>query len=535
MRINRICIMAPALALVGLYALAAGPAAAQFSSVTFPPLGETGLPTPGGQAPAAALSLSDVIARSLEASTALKIANRNLDADAARVAQAKDSSGPKVNATANGLAYNTDTVVDFGGKSILVSPQYMGIFNIEASLPIDLTGQIKAQTDQYRLQALSDRFNRDSVANSRVLSAETDYFGVLRAQHQVEVSQASLTDAQTQQNVAQKEYNAGTGQRVDLLRANTQVANAQQNLLSAQNALSIARINLNDNAGLPLDSPTNVQDVQGVTTGVTAQSLTAASQAQATTPTYFAAPTSDFESIDISQSVQNALKARPELRADLVNIQAASKSIKLARAGMEPSFSITALGTYYNQTSFQFLHQEVGELDATLTVPIFDDGVTREKVRQARDVVGNAQDTYAGHQADVESQVRTAYLNLETAAQQIDSANVALQQAVAARQLAETRYESGVALYLEVTDAEAAQSSAETGQVNAVYGYLVAKAQFENAIGAPNLNPTLPSKLITLPSVLPAAPPELPSLGGPVAPQGGTGTVTPVPVAPSAL
>ena len=91
----------------------------------------------------------------------------------------------------------------------------------------------------------------------------------------------------------------------------------------------------------------------------------------------------------------------------------------------------------------------------------------------------------ASTRSDVALDVQQSYLNLVTAAQQIGAANAALQSAIAARQLAQLRYEGQVGLYLEVTDAQAALVQAENNQVNAVYNYLVARAQFQNAIGAP--------------------------------------------------
>ena len=55
------------------------------------------------------------------------------------------------------------------------------------------------------------------------------------------------------------------------------------------------------------------------------------------------------------------------------------------------------------------------------------------------------------------------------------------------RQLAELRYKGQVGLYLEVTDAQAALVQAENNQVDAVYNYLVARAQFQNAVGTPQV------------------------------------------------
>jgi outer membrane protein TolC len=79
--------------------------------------------------------------------------------------------------------------------------------------------------------------------------------------------------------------------------------------------------------------------------------------------------------------------------------------------------------------------------------------------------------------------VRQAYYNVTSAAAQIDSANTALQEAIVARRLAQTRYEGQVGLYLEVTDSQAALVAAQNNQVNAVYDYLIARAQLEYEIG----------------------------------------------------
>ena len=106
-------------------------------------------------------------------------------------------------------------------------------------------------------------------------------------------------------------------------------------------------------------------------------------------------------------------------------------------------------------------------------------------MQESRLSTENAQTSLASTRSDVALDVRQSYLNLATAARQIGAANAALQSAIAARQLAELRYQGQVGLYLEVTDAQSALVQAENNQVDAVYNYLVARAQFQNAIGAP--------------------------------------------------
>jgi outer membrane protein len=468
----------------------------------------------------ATLTLAQAIDMTLKASTQLDVATRNLDRDEARIQQAKALGGVKIGASANATHYDGPTVIKFGASAITALPQDTQLLGVNASLPIDLSGQIKAQTDVQRLQALADKFTRDTIYNQLVFNAQSAYFGLLRAKHQVQVAEAAVANAQAQQTLASQQYQAGTGQRIDLLRANTQVATAQQALTQAKNGLGIALIAFNDTTGRPLNAQTDAVDVPGVTAGF-------ATSANVSKPVYFKAPITEVNAIDVEKSVATATNARPELRQDLVNIQATEKSIKLAKSGLEPELILNAGGNYNPTTSFSAPRQRVAEIGATLNIPLFDSGLTRAKVREANDNAANAKALYGSHTTDVGMQVRQSYLNLLTAAQQIDSANVALQQAVAARQLAQTRYQGGVGLYLEITDSESALTSAETNQVNAVYNYLTARAQYENALGTPNLTPTLPTVTEDLSTTEPAVPPTLPGDvhlapgGNPAGPVGG--------------
>ena len=318
---------------------------------------------------------------------------------------------------------------------------------------------------------MADRFDLDRIKNGLILNAQSSYFNDLRAQHQVQVDQSALTDAQTQLKTAQTQYSGGVGQKIDVYRASTQVAQAAQNLLQAQNALSLAQTNFNDVVGRDLGDPVVVEDVPGVTVGTTFAvdgTDTAVGAPDPEASIYFTPPITEVNKIVIANDINTALKARPELREDQVNVQAQAKQITLARSTSQPTLSLGATGDYYPVTDFQTPRHSLGVFTATVNFPIFDGGTTRDQVKAARDARDASQLSYESDQTNVELQVRQAFLNLYTTANQIAAANSALQQAIAARQLAQVRYSSGVGLYLEVTDAEAALTNAENSQVNAV-------------------------------------------------------------------
>jgi len=329
----------------------------------------------------------------------------------------------------------------------------------------------------YQLQVLVDQFQRDQVYNSLVLKGETAYFNVLRAQHQVSVAQTALQDATAQQTIASRQFDAGTGLKIDLLRANTQVDQAQNNLLQAQNLLALSQNDLNDATGRPLASAVSAVDVPGVTSGVAVvptpalagQSPPASTVLPSTAePTYFQPPLNDLRRIDVNQSIATALTARPELKAAQVNIEAARRQIKLARRSIEPTLNVSLTENYYPTTSFQEPDSEVGAIVAQVTLPLYDGGLAHDLVREAQTTVDSANSTYA---SETDGRATCGAAGLFEPAK-YGSANCcrhsALHEAVSARELAQVRYANGVGLYLEVTDAESALTSAETSQVNAV-------------------------------------------------------------------
>jgi outer membrane protein len=443
--------------------------------------------------------LPTAIVLGLKASGDLLVAETDLQKDKALASEASDAGNLKINADGTVTHIDSKITVPFAlpnlpPSAIVVEPENTQSFDAAASLPIDISGYIKAQTQAAELQVLADRFNVDRVHNALVLNTQTSYFNVLRAQHQVQVAQSAVADAQTQYRTADTQYTGGVGQKIDVYRASTQVAQAQQTLLQAQNAFALAQDNFNDVVGRKLNAPVIAKDVPGVTAGTT---VTASGQPpvvgapDASVTQFYAPSVTELNQIDLDNDIAQASDARPELRADLVDIQAASKQITLARAEDGPSLTLSATGDYYPVTDFQTPRHSLGVYSATLHIPVFDGWLTRDRVRAAKDDQTNTKTTYSSDQTTVELQVRQAYLNLYTAANQITAANTALQQAIAARELAQVRYASGVGLYLEVTDAESALTQAENSQVNSVYDYLIARAQYQNAVGAPDLNPTL--------------------------------------------
>jgi outer membrane protein TolC len=443
---------------------------------TAAPANRTAQPTgTGGQTPAAApqdtqnvpLDLRRSIELALSASSALAQARRTLESDRDRIEQVLAANRPNVTGTASATRFDAPTKISVGGgPPITALEEHTETVTLGLSQRVDVTGQIRAAASQARLQRLADEITVQSLTLSRTLQAKTAFYTLLRSENQVRVAEAALAAAQQQRDTARKLYEGQVGQKIDYLRAETTVAQAEQDLTAARNNRDIARASFNNIIGRPLEAP-----VATVAVSV---------------PTDAAGEVGTVSGIRLSEATGEALRTRPEILNAEVQARIAETGIKLARVGQEPNLSVGASGNYYPTTSFQFPRQKTAALTATLTIPFYDGGLTRARVNEARARAENARTNLEGVRNDVSLDVQQAYLNLQTAVRQLSVTAVALQQARAARELAQTRYEGQVGLFLEVTDAQAALVRAETAQVNATYDYLTAQARFDAALGRSN-------------------------------------------------
>ena len=430
--------------------------------------------------------LARTIADALKSSSDLEVAARNVQIDRKRADEALAAGRPSLGTSATATRFDQATKVSIGGSPpVEVLGSHTEQLSILLGERLDLTGQIRASSSQFFLQSTADQYSYQSIRNARILRAKSIYFNLLRAQHQVQVAQAALATAQRQLLDAQNLNTGQVGQKIDVYRAATQVAQDQQQVTAAINNEQINEQNFNDLVGQPLAAPARVEDVPGVTVGTAIVDTSGVGANTRLSFTPFTVSPAALSAIDLDQSLNTAFTTRPELFVDQVNIRVAQTGIILARAGLQPTLALNASGNYFPTLSFQDPRRRTAAITATLNIPLYDGGATRDRVDEARLRTSNAQTILESDKSSVALDVRQSYLNLLTSARQIDAANSALQQAIAARQLAQIRYEGQVGLYLEVTDAQAALVQAETSQVNAVYDYLVARAQFENAVGRP--------------------------------------------------
>lgn len=456
-----------------LVCLVLAPAWAQPAPPASPAPGPA-LPAPGPALPAPVttppqqgmpLTLEQAVATAIAANPSLQAARESVDIARDQLSGARAQKGPSVGSSV--VYTRVDRVPSI--STFVPSPTSPLGFELR-TFSLGKEENVDAQTTfglpVYSGGALSAgiRAARHGVVAAKAAAARSEqqvayavrqaYYGVLTAMDATTVARQALAAAEEQLRVARAFVQAGTAPQFDVLRAEARTAEARQQVTLGANGESIARAALNNAMGVPQEWTFNL-----------------------TTPLR-REPTAK----DLEQLQQAALAARPDLAQFRANEQALRQGIVAARASRLPSVGLSwTLSAPVNETTFA-----VGgwTLAIAANFNLFDSGRTRARIRESQDRLQQIQAFTNQLRQAVTFEVKQAYLNLNTAQEQLVTAAAELRAADEALRIAQVRYQAGISTTVEVIDAQVARQSAANSYNAATYNYNLALAQLDLALGA---------------------------------------------------
>lgn len=434
------------------------------------------------------LKINDAVAIALAINRNLAFAQEALLRAQGRVSEARSAFNPTLG-VAPGYVFQTQKL----------EPQAI----VGATLPIDISGLLRAAVDQAKFQEIGYRLDINRTRNQIVADVKAAFYDVLRAQALSRVAKENLQNSLDRLSDAEKKLEARAVTRYDVIRAQTDVADAQQQMIRARNTVRRSLGFLNSAMGTDVLTLLRI-DEQGATElppGVSSpDAVTPAPPGDAKPQAHgLMLPRAVGDAAEIEATAQElgpefqsvlkeALETRPEILEADANIAAAGRGIVLARRSELPSLGLSA--GYFNQrNSTGTTRIDDPRAFVGISIPLFDGGLAQARVREARADIAAAQTGRRQAVDQITLDVQQAYLNLVQARDQVAVANQGLAQARQGFELARVRYKAGVSAragispLLEVSDAQAALTLAESNQVHALYDYNNARAQLDRAIG----------------------------------------------------
>jgi len=287
-----------------------------------------------------------------------------------------------------------------------------------------------------------------------VLVIVSNYLLVIADQSEVEsaVSQRDTAKALFQQASDQK--TAGLASAVDVLRSQVQLESREQKLISAKNDLAKQKLALARAIGLPLGQQFET------TTNVPYQELTPS---------------------NLDEAIQSAYKSRADFQSQVNQVRSAELARKAAIAERYPSIGAE---TDYGLSGVNpgTSHGTV-DAAATLRIPIFQGGRVHADVLQADASLARETQRLDDLRAKIDQEVRDAYLDLESAAQEVSVEKSAVTLATETLDQSRDRFSSGVTDNIEVVQAQDALAIATDAYIGSLYSYNLAKITLARATG----------------------------------------------------
>lgn len=331
-------------------------------------------------------------------------------------------------------------------------------FSTVVSQPL-FTGGLNLAT--YRSAKLGVDLSKESLEAAKqdlTLQVRVGYFTILRAEKFLEVAEQQVKNFEAQLEVTQAFFDVGIVPKNDVLLAEVNLANARQSLVKAANDLATAKASFNILLRREVNTPFEVVDIL----------------------LHKAFPLS-FE-----QSLEEALRLRPEVKTAQLNINQAKENVKIARAGFFPTVSLA--GSYSRFSDDLDLSGGANfanswQIQALATFTLWNWGNTAFKVGENKVKVTQAEDSKNQTIDSITLEVKNDYLNMQVAEKNINTAEKSIEQAEENLRMNEERYKYQVATQTDVVNAVTLVAQARVNYYGALSDFNVAKAQLERAMG----------------------------------------------------
>jgi outer membrane protein TolC len=293
-----------------------------------------------------------------------------------------------------------------------------------------------------------------STREQVILLVVSQYIGTLRDVANVEASRSRVDLAQALYDQAADLQKEGVGTGIDTLRANVELQNEKQRLIEAENQ--------RDSSLFGLSKLLDLNPRQKI--------------ALADSLSYFETPQPDVET-----SIELGLADRPEWK----QLQAQEKVAKYEKQSIQysrlPSLRFDGEWAYFGLSSTTGI--PTYNYAASVNMPLFTSGRIRaEVVKQDIELQKVGQ-----QEIDLRNQialdVKTSLLNLESARNEVQVANLGIVLSKQEVDQARDRFRAGVANNIEVIQAQDSLARANDNQIAALYRFNQARADFARAIG----------------------------------------------------
>lgn len=398
------------------------------------------------------LSLDQAVAVALERNHEVLRARERLLRQEGQIQEVKSQAYPQVGLESTYRRTYDESVRDSDFSS-LVSPEVTDNYALRTTLRqlVFSWGKVSAGIQAAEAALRQSRDELGSTERSVKIQVHDAFYELLLSQRLVEVAEERLAQRERVLDVAEKRFDAGVVNEFEVIRARVDVANARTPIIQSRNRVRQATARLNN---LLAREQTDPVEAQGALEHV------------------------PLGPLSLEEVVERAVARRPELAALRAAREIAERNLDIARAEDKPEVTLDAEYGFATQ-HLEHLNTDRERWGAGLSLrfPLFDGGRTRGLVAQARSQLRDVDLSASQLREEITLEAKIALDGLAEAEEIIRASSLNIEQAEKALELAETSYRYGVAIILDVSDAQLALTVARTDHARSLRDHMLAKAQ----------------------------------------------------------
>jgi outer membrane protein TolC len=405
------------------------------------------------------LSLQDAINRGLKQNLGLLLSDTNIRLARGQRWEQLSALLPHVTAS----PYVADSEINlaelgltsFGGVPIPPSIGPFSYFDARLNVSQSLLDAKSINNTRAASQSLkSAQYTFKDARDLVVLAVGYVYLQAIANEARIRTAEAQVATAKALYDQAADQVKAGTSPEIDGLRAKVELQTRQQQLIQATNNFAIQKLTVARVIGLAPGQEFDLID----------KSLYR-----------------PFDGISVEDALKRAYASRSDYLAAMTDVRAAEYARKAAVAGYYPSLAFNA--DYGTAGSHPSTATQVFDVRGTLSVPIFQGNSVHADVLQADAKLQQARERLDNLRAQIDADIRTALLNLQSSADQVNVARSNIDLAEQTLVQSRDRFGAGVTDTVEVVQSQEAVASAHEQYISSLYSYNFAKISLARALG----------------------------------------------------
>lgn len=282
------------------------------------------------------------------------------------------------------------------------------------------------------------------------------FYQLLTTQEAIKVMDDNINLLEQRLAMMKQKYEAGEASDFDILSTEVQISSAKGGRLDTLTGLGKLKLQFNLIIGRPADAPVNIAG------------LLSYSQVKA----------------DEQSSISSALANRIEIQQIQNKEKMAQLQKELAEAANRPdlnTFASWELKNGYQPSLEQY--KGAWTFGLVMSFPLFDGFRNKSQIRQAEASLSGIRLEYEQQRQSVETEVRQALLDIQSAWQKIELGQLTVTQAEKALKIAEERYQKGLVDTLDLLSSQSSLSNARLNLLQSAYNFNLSRYNLEKVSG----------------------------------------------------